>query len=292
MKSDGIPVVSLFISGRAMWVNAELNASDAFVAVWLPGTEGQGVSDVLFTKPNGEINYDFKGKLSYSWPKTAQQTQVNRFDKDYAPLLPYGFGLKYGDKNVLDDDLDETIIVNKNLNKAQSVFNGTVQQPWRLELTSGWNSEVVNSSVQSLGAITLRTTDKEVQEDALEINFDGSDLAKFGFTSNFTEDLRALKEADSSLSFSIKVSEKPIASLTASMICETDCQGSLNLDTLLVGLTDEQWHSLSIDLQCFEQAGADLSKITSVLTIASKAQYSLTIADVAYPFLRWQKQLI
>ena len=69
MKSDGIPVVSLFISGRAMWVNAELNASDAFVAVWLPGTEGQGVSDVLFTKLNGEINYDFKGKLSYSWPK-------------------------------------------------------------------------------------------------------------------------------------------------------------------------------------------------------------------------------
>lgn len=280
MKNDGIPVVSLFISGRPMWVNAELNASDAFVAVWLPGTEGQGISDVLFTKANGEINYDFKGKLSYSWPKTAQQTQVNRFDKDYAPLLPYGFGLQYGDENVLADNLDETIIVNKNLNKAQSVFNGTVQQPWRLELTSGWHSELVNSSVQGLGAITLRTTDKEVQEDALEINFDGSELAKFGFTSNFTEDLRALKEADSALSFSIKIAEKPIAPLMASMICETGCQGELNLDKSLAGLADDQWHSFSIDLQCFEQAGADLSKITSVLTIASKAPSSLTIADV------------
>ena len=280
MKSDGIPVVSLFISGRAMWVNAELNASDAFVAVWLPGTEGQGISDVLFTKENGEINYNFKGKLSYSWPKTAQQTQVNRFDKDYDPLLPYGFGLKYGDKNVLADDLDETIIVNKNLNKAQSVFNGTVQQPWRLELTSGGNRALVNSSVQSLGAINLRTTDKEVQEDALEISFDGSALAQFGFTSNFTEDLRALKEVNSALSFSIKIAETPRAPLTASMTCETDCQGELNLNKLLAGLADEQWHSLSIDLQCFEQAGADLSKVTSVLTIASNAPYSLTIADV------------
>ncbi|WP_370136883.1 glycoside hydrolase family 3 protein, partial [Alteromonas sp.] len=62
LKSQGIPVVSVFISGRPMWVNAELNASDAFVAAWLPGSEGAAVADVLF----GE--QDFKGKLSFSWP--------------------------------------------------------------------------------------------------------------------------------------------------------------------------------------------------------------------------------
>ncbi|MCJ8274997.1 MAG: glycoside hydrolase family 3 protein, partial [Psychrosphaera sp.] len=83
LKAQGIKVVSVFISGRPMWVNAELNASDAFVAAWLPGSEGQGVADVLFTKPNGQMNYDFKGKLSFSWPTTPQQATVNRFDDEY-----------------------------------------------------------------------------------------------------------------------------------------------------------------------------------------------------------------
>ncbi|MFP3458161.1 glycoside hydrolase family 3 C-terminal domain-containing protein, partial [Psychrobacter sp. SIMBA_152] len=64
-KDAGIPVVSLFISGRPMWVNAELNASNAFVAIWLPGSEGHAISDVLFKNADGSINHDFKGKLSF-----------------------------------------------------------------------------------------------------------------------------------------------------------------------------------------------------------------------------------
>ena len=60
LKAAGIPTVSVFISGRPLWVNPELNASDAFVAAWLPGTEGGGVADVLVAKPDGSVNYDFK----------------------------------------------------------------------------------------------------------------------------------------------------------------------------------------------------------------------------------------
>ena len=82
LKAQGINVVSVFISGRPMWVNSELNASDAFVAAWLPGTEGGGVADVLLKAADGSVNHDFKGKLSFSWPKTAVQTTVNKGDKD------------------------------------------------------------------------------------------------------------------------------------------------------------------------------------------------------------------
>ena len=63
LKAQGINVVSVFISGRPMWVNSELNASDAFVAAWLPGTEGGGVADVLLKAADGSVNHDFKGKL-------------------------------------------------------------------------------------------------------------------------------------------------------------------------------------------------------------------------------------
>ena len=95
LKDQGIPVVSIFLTGRPLWVNPELNASDAFVVAWLPGTEGGGVADVLFSSENAELKHDFKGKLSFSWPKSPTQTNINRFDKNDTALLPYGFGLTY-----------------------------------------------------------------------------------------------------------------------------------------------------------------------------------------------------
>ena len=107
-KSQGIPVVAVFLFGRLLWMNKELNASDAFIAAWLPGSEGAGIADVLFTDAAGNINYDFTGKLSFSWPKFADQQILNRNDDVYDPLFAYGFGLTYQDIDTLGDDLDET----------------------------------------------------------------------------------------------------------------------------------------------------------------------------------------
>jgi beta-glucosidase len=93
LKAAGVPVVSVFLSGRPLWVNRELNASDAFVAAWLPGSEGRGVADVLFRAADGSVAHDFTGRLSYSWPRWAAQGPVNRGDPRYDPLFPFGFGL-------------------------------------------------------------------------------------------------------------------------------------------------------------------------------------------------------
>ena len=108
LKAQNIPVVSVFLSGRPLWVNKELNASNGFVAAWLPGTEGAGIADLLFTDVSGAINYDFSGKLSFSWPEQADQQLLNRNDDIYLPLFSYGFGLSYQDVDTLGDDLDET----------------------------------------------------------------------------------------------------------------------------------------------------------------------------------------
>ncbi len=83
-----VPVVSVFLSGRPLWVNPELNASDAFVAAWLPGTEGGGVADVLIGTAEGAPRYDFDGRLSFAWPSTAAISA--------APLFDRGYGLSYG----------------------------------------------------------------------------------------------------------------------------------------------------------------------------------------------------
>ncbi|MXY58512.1 MAG: glycoside hydrolase family 3 protein, partial [Gammaproteobacteria bacterium] len=108
LQERGIPTVSVFLTGRPMWVNPELNASDAFVVAWLPGTEGGGVADVLFRGPNGKLDHDFHGRLSFSWPRHAMHTPLNVGDTDYAPLFPYGYGLRYGDAIDRPGRLDET----------------------------------------------------------------------------------------------------------------------------------------------------------------------------------------
>ena len=94
-RDSGIPTVSVFLSGRPLWVSPELELSDAFVAAWLPGTEGGGVADVIIGDAEGAPRYDFTGRLSFSWPKTATQAEVNVGDAGYDPLFPFGYGLSY-----------------------------------------------------------------------------------------------------------------------------------------------------------------------------------------------------
>jgi len=88
-KASGVPVVVILLSGRPIIITDQISKVDGFIAAWLPGTEGQGVADVLFG--------DFKpvGKLPHSWPKSMNQIPINVGDKNYDPLFPYGFGLSY-----------------------------------------------------------------------------------------------------------------------------------------------------------------------------------------------------
>jgi beta-glucosidase len=67
-----------------------LPTTNAFVAAWLPGTEGQGVADVLFG------DFDFSGTLPMTWPREMSQLPINVGDAEYDPLFPYGYGQTYG----------------------------------------------------------------------------------------------------------------------------------------------------------------------------------------------------
>lgn len=89
IKKLGIPMIVILISGRPLVLTNTLNQCDAFIAAWLPGTEGQGVADVLF----GE--YSPTGKLSFSWPKDGNQVPIHTGDEQYNPLFKYGYGLSY-----------------------------------------------------------------------------------------------------------------------------------------------------------------------------------------------------
>ena len=88
ITQHGIPTVVVLVSGRPVVITQELSEARAFVAAWLPGSEGQGVADVLFG------DHDFQGRLACSWPKH-KDDHPNLGEEPYAPLFPYRFGLRY-----------------------------------------------------------------------------------------------------------------------------------------------------------------------------------------------------
>ena len=88
MKKYNIPIVVIMLSGRPLIITEELKDWDAFLAAWLPGTEGNGVSDILFG------DYSPTGKLSFSWPESMDQIPLDYRDKDKA-LFDYDYGLTY-----------------------------------------------------------------------------------------------------------------------------------------------------------------------------------------------------
>jgi hypothetical protein len=87
MKGYGAPVIVILVSGRPLILEKILHFSDVIIAAWLPGTEGDGVADVLFG------DYQPKGRLSHTWPKSISQIPINFGDNNYSPLYEYGFGI-------------------------------------------------------------------------------------------------------------------------------------------------------------------------------------------------------
>lgn len=91
--AKGIKTVVVLISGRPLVVTKQLEKVDAFVAAWFPGSEGDGIAEVLFG------DYNFKGKLPHSWPASEEDYKgkygPNFWDDSIQPLYPFGYGLQY-----------------------------------------------------------------------------------------------------------------------------------------------------------------------------------------------------
>ena len=289
LKSKGIPVVSLFISGRPLWVNAELNASDSFVAVWLPGSEGKAVADVLLTDIHGQVQHDFTGKLSFSWPNSPTQI-VNRFDEDYDPLLPYGFGLRYGEASTLSDDLPEEYQLVKSSKKNMKIFAGKAIKPWQLLLTSGEKVSKIESNSAFLPGISYRTVDKEVQEDAFRIQLSGANEGgiKFSTPDGQIANLAMTPIISSALVFAVKRETDISSAVMISMLCgktsaeQDHCQASVDITKQLSQLPKDEWHELSVGLSCFDKAGVQFDKLTTAFSLTTSNAMTLSISDIYF----------
>ena len=254
MNAQSIPTVSIFLSGRPLVVNRQLNASDAFIAAWLPGSAVEGIADVIFTKDD-EIHHDFTGKLSYSWPKTKDQSVLNFTDSIYDPLFPYGYGLSYS-SNIETPRIQ--ITNNDSKLDLVNVFLGTASIPGKEFIVTKAGPEFVlqDDFVSNNDKIKITRFDYQRQDDAKNVVFkEDQSLQAFGISAESHVNLSTMKSPFYEIIMRVNSLSNP--SLYFSVGCGNNCRGSIELPTKLMA----DWSTINIPLSCLEKDGLDKTKI-------------------------------
>ena len=280
LKGHGIPVVAVFLSGRPMWVNAELNASDAFVAAFLPGSEGGGVADVLLAKKDGTPQYDFRGKLSFSWPKRPDQYVLNKGDANYDPLFAYGYGLTYADHSDVGK-LDETRPEGMDDGAPSSYLaKGQVPTGWSLNLAAIGQTQAVsgNAARTANGALTMTGVDRNAQEDSRRFQWTGPATVQIAAPQPL--DLRRQSNGELSLVVDYRVDSAPQGKVTIAMRGKGGASGSVPLTGLLKAAKPGEWTMLAIPLRCFEAAGVPMDAVTDPVLLTSQSPLTLSVSKI------------
>lgn len=261
LKAAGIPVVAVFLSGRPLWVNPELNAADAFVAAFLPGTEGGGVADVLIAGRDGKPRNDFHGTLSFSWPKRLDQYVLNRRDPNYDPLFPFGYGLTYA-KGATVPQLSEARPAGGAADQNALFVRGRVVPGARLE---------------TQGPVQLSRVDRTSQEDSLRLTFGGTGAASAYLDEATPIDLTRETNGDLSLIVDYRVTQAPSAEVTLGVLGKA--AGTVPITGALKGEVGE-WRQIAVPLRCFAQGGATMGAVQRPWVIATTGRLGMDVSGI------------
>ncbi|MGB1011292.1 MAG: glycoside hydrolase family 3 N-terminal domain-containing protein, partial [Thiolinea sp.] len=285
-KAAGLKVITLFFSGRPLYVNDVINYSDAFVAVWLPGSETGGISDVLYRNQGA----DFSGRLSYSWPNTKCADAINTLPPhipdfqqpeteqsltgEHTPLFAYGYGLSYAQpgQNMPDlplDTRDYDCFSTSSTQQAQSplyVYGPEANNEFRLVAmgaSNQWQPLPVSSTPVVQGQVTITPIDRDTQYDAANIRFTGNgsgDHATQVFLQyarpGLATDQSAHIKADSTLQFDIRVIQTPDNNLMLGQHTVFPKRAEFRFNDFLPAKSGE-WSTVKIPLNCFQEHNVD-----------------------------------
>jgi beta-glucosidase len=291
VSGKGKPVITVYVGGRAMYMNKEINRSDAFVAAWLPGTEGGGVADLL-VKGNGR---GFTGKLSYSWPKSSCQSPLNAGDATYDPLFPLGYGLRSGQASSIGV-LDETSEARcggspgggGTATEDLELFVRQDIPPYKAFIGSpdNWGgTEIGNdpNAVVSHTNINVRTVDVNVQQDARLATWTGTGPGQFYLQDPAGgSDLRSYLNAKSALVFDTIVPQAPTARTVISMHCIYPCFSEVVATKLFTDRSGGAKSTVKIPLECFNTGALDFELINTPFLVYTEGAMQAAFANVRW----------
>jgi beta-glucosidase len=282
LQDEKIPVVAILFSGRPLWQNRELNFANAYVAAWLPGTEGGGISDVLFRKKDGSVNFDFTGTLSYSWPRDATGAPLNVGQEKYDPLFRFGFGMTYAAPAELAP-LPEDPGIPAELMSTGSYFDkGLPVQPWSLRVTSGTDTtRITTTPAEAIGGrVKVTAVDDQVQEGARRFVFAGDGKAAVQVTSEGAVDVSRETNGDVMLLVRLRRDGDVPKDVSIGVGCGAGCRGLVPFADTLQSVPAGQWQVVGVPLKCFVKGGADTSKLNETLIIETEGKLDLSLSAV------------
>ena len=279
LKEQGIPVVAVMITGRPLYVNEALNTADAFVAAWLPGSEGAGVADMLFAGADGAPAFEFQGLLPTAWPATARHGG--------ATLFPFGFGMRYADGPAAWTPLPEDSGVTDDGGDSGVFFErGVPASSWSLTVSQadGANAlRVTTVPAEALdGRVRIAATDHGVQEGARSFAVDAHAQGAAIELSTFDPiDLSRETNGDMLLLTTVR-RDAPIArTLSMAVSCDSAPCGEAVPVREFGALALGEWQTVGVLLKCFRATGADMTRITAPFRIATDGAAEISIARVA-----------
>lgn len=287
LRGQGVPVVAVFLTGRPLWMNREINAADAFVVAWLPGSEGAGIADVLLRGRDGRIAHDFHGTLSYPWPRRAIQGPSVAGAGGEQPQFPYGFGLTYaaaGNTGTLSEDPGIT------LSSQQAGVYFTRGKPAqdvvvRLTGANGVAMDVAATPAATAdGSLRIGALDYKAQEDARSLSWsgNGAGAASIELVASAPMDVERETNGDVLLVTTLRVDAlAPGDDATIGIGCGAGCGGQVAVGSQLAALPKGQWLRVGIPLKCFREAGANMGKIDRPFEWSSHSGGTVAITDVS-----------
>ena len=279
LKRNGNKVVSIFFTGRPLWTNEFINLSDAFVVAWLPGTESRGMTDVLVANEDGSVNYDFQGKLPFSWPSDPNQSTIAFYDPASDAEFDYGYGLTYKSLKALAL-LDESFEKSEDYGDMVEIFSGKFNSPFEGFIQENNSPQIKLSSTNNTtqnDVVQIDFIDVDKQDDTLRVifNADGN-LNSFHI---LTTEVVGLEDFQSGfLNFNARVVESSGAIFLAAT-CGFGCMGSIDVTSLL--LKSKSFDGYSVPLKCLTDKGLDLSKTISPMILFGPADLTIDFKNVS-----------
>ena len=290
VSGKGAPVATVFVAGRPLYVNKELNRSDAFVAAWLPGTEGDGVADLLVK--GRKTGKGYTGKLSYSWPASPCQTPLNAGDEGYAPLFKLGYGLANGQKATVPQLPEESVarcVDSGGGGTATEDLELFVRQdvdPFKSYIGSpdNWGgTELGNNPSGPVVAhtnIEARWTDVNVQQDARKITWKGG-AGQFYIQSQ-EQDLRPWLNADAAIVWDTIITKAPTARTVISAHCTYPCFSDAPITKVLADRADGARHTIKIPASCLDNGALEFDHINTPFLIYTEGELEAAFANVRW----------
>ncbi len=283
------PVIVVFVAGRPLYVNNLLNLSDAFVAAWLPGTEGGGIADVLFAaRAGGSRHYNFSGTLARPWPGVPCPEAIGAGAKNSPWLFAPGYGLRYPSRHDLPTlPTDPTVSACAPASQL-SIFHTLAVPPFALFLADestargahevGTDLNAVIDWPAGRPALRLRTVQVNTQQDAKSVSWLGS--GSFFARSPHPTNLAPLLAEHASLQFDVVIETPAKAAVKVFMGCGLGCSSSVDLTRTFARLAAGTRHAVSIPLQCFVGSSTDLSRIDVPFGVLASPPFAASFADM------------